>query len=187
MKAGMVPFNSPNTRRALHTQRENDCFAQCMYALKFVDYKSALLLQDISIHSGINVEKVIDLFEMAYPTKFNWLTIYPTSAGIFNYDDFLISPNEATLCSINRMENGEIIKGHFVILYKEGSNIMVRDPQNNSIYLLNDYTKIDVKMYNLDILGIGEDEMYDLPNIDYKMEDYEYNITAEMIRQTVLL
>lgn len=169
--AGIVPFTNNNTtRRIKHKYSYNysyDCLAQCMYALRYVNYKNALLLQKISHHNyGIDYNDVVKLLNMAYPSmSYHWDLIDRTyyrlnNDGTYLDEDFyhILEMNQATLCFLESSKNDVI--SHYVIVYRKGFSIMIRDPQMNYTGYLNDYMSYDPDLYS---------NLYILFNLQYKI------------------
>jgi len=125
-----------------------------MYALRYVNYKNALLLQKISHHNhGIHYTDAVNLLNMAYPsTTYQWDLIEPIYRDYLDEDFYhILEQNQATLCFLETSDDDEI--NHYVIVYRKGNNIMIRDPQTNYTGFLNNYMSYDPDLYsNLYIL-----------------------------------
>jgi hypothetical protein len=167
MKAGRVQFNSPNTRRYIkQSYYDYDCFAQCMYGLRYVNYKNARLLQKISeVHVGIHFMDAIKLLNMAYAfTTYSWDLIPANRVGLYNNSSFydLLEPNQGTL---GFLESSNEELSHYIVVYRKDRHIMVRDPQSDFNGFINNYISIYPanKYYKLYIL-------YNLPNVS--IQDY---------------
>ena len=149
-KAGFVPFHSANEKRYIKDKIDlyyADCLAQCFYTLRYTNYKNSLLLQKIGHHYGINMFDVIKILNKAFEyTSYTWIkmgNLVDLTGRLLD----MLNDKEATLVFLE----SSIIKlwsNHFVVIYRSGTNIMVRDPQISarhesfqSNYTLFDYLK----------------------------------------------
>lgn len=141
-----------------------------MYALRYVNYKNALLLQKISHHNyGIDYNDAVKLLNLGYPSiHYQWDLIERTYYHTLNRDgtyldeDFyhILEMNQATLCFLESSKQDVI--SHYVIVYRKGYSIMIRDPQMNYTGYLNDYMSYDPDLYS---------NLYILFNLQYKITD----------------
>jgi hypothetical protein len=130
-KAGFVPFHSANEERYIKDKINlyyADCLAQCFYTLRYTNYKNSLLLQKIGHHYGINMFDVIKILNKAFEyTSYTWIkmgNLVDLAGRLLD----ILNDKEATLVFLE----SSIIKlwpNHFVVIYRSGSNIMIRDPQ----------------------------------------------------------
>jgi len=133
-KAGVVPFHSPNEQRYIIDKINiyyTDCLAQSFYTLRYTNYKNSLLLQKISHHYGIGMFDVIRMLKNAFTHSiYKWIkmgNLIDLTDRILN----ILNDNEATLAFLES-SNLKIRPNHFVVIYRKGTNIMIRDAQMNA-------------------------------------------------------
>tara|TARA_B110000503_G_scaffold24279_1_gene38315 strand:+ start:1930 stop:2805 length:876 start_codon:yes stop_codon:yes gene_type:complete len=135
-KAGVVPFHSKNETNYIKDKISlyyTDCLAQCFYILRYTNYKNSLLLQKISHHYGIDMFDVIRILNKAFShTKYRWTKMGNLTYLIQNILYYnTLKDNEATLAFLESSD--ELLRpNHFVVIYRKGNHIMIRDPQQNA-------------------------------------------------------
>lgn len=132
--AGVVPFYNEDRYIIDKIQLYYaDCLPQCFYTLRYTNYKNSVLLQKISHKTGFCMNDVIKILDLAFPhTKYEWKPLGYSPELLYyilHYD--ILKDNEATLVFLETA-NPSLLPNHFVVMYRKGNDVMIRDPQENA-------------------------------------------------------